>query len=266
MADRCIVIEAPQCAEERVLGVLSMAGLDAVEIRDVGEDRVEVRVYWSDEAGPAPMIDLRSVPEAVRLPDRIVPRTWAQDWPPIAVGPFWLAPVQRGFAPKSAPSGLSPIWLEAGWGFGFGEHPSTRLALTALAALSGMPDRVLDIGCGTGVLGLAALKLGARQVAAIDTDPQARTATATNAQLNGQALQIGDRLPEGTFALILANITPPILTELAPAIMARTAPGGRVVLSGLPTPDAPTVARAYAPMSTERTHAAEGWTALTLRA
>jgi ribosomal protein L11 methyltransferase len=124
---------------------------------------------------------------------------------------------------------------------------------------------VLDYGCGSGILAIAACKLGASSVYAIDIDPQAVTATEYNAQVNQVTLQAGlpDNLPEGQFELVVANILSNPLKVLAPMLANRVAPGGRLVLSGVLERQATDVAAAYAPwLEMSVWQSREGWVCL----
>jgi ribosomal protein L11 methyltransferase len=124
-----------------------------------------------------------------------------------------------------------------GLAFGTGQHPTTRLCLEWLEREMAPVDSVLDYGCGTGVLALAALKLGAGTATAVDIEPQALDATRRNAELNGleRGLAVGppESLIPGRFDLILANILAQPLITLAEFFADRQAPGGRIVLSGI---------------------------------
>src|SRR5690606_18239972 len=137
-------------------------------------------------------------------------------------------------SPPSGAPGVHAVRLHMGFAFGTGEHPTTRPCLASLDAERPSGVDVLDYGCGSGVLALAALALGAAHAFAVDNDDQALVAARRNAELNrvGDRLWIGspDALPERRFGVVLANILAGPLVELAPALAARTAPGGRIVL------------------------------------
>jgi len=143
--------------------------------------------------------------------------------------------------------------LDPGMAFGTGLHPTTRLCLAALETLAdegllgrgSAPDgtaRVIDVGCGSGILAIAAAKLGAGELLGVDTDPIAVEATASNARLNRLTGPLPDRirvrrgsLPsgEGPFDLVLANLIASLLVELAGLLHAELAPGGRILASGI---------------------------------
>lgn len=131
----------------------------------------------------------------------------------------------------------SLLGLHMGLAFGTGQHPTTRLCLEWLEREMRAGGSVLDFGCGTGVLALAALKLGASMATAIDNEPQALAATQRNAALNGLSLRCAIDLsaaPEPAhFDLVLANVLARPLIELAATFAGRQAAGGRIVLSGI---------------------------------
>ena len=182
---------------------------------------------------PVPeMLGLRMVEDAdwVRLtqaqfqPTRISDRLW--------IVPTWHAP------PDAHAINLR---LDPGVAFGTGTHPTTRLCLRWLDAHAVAGKRVLDYGCGSGILAVAAALLGAREVIGTDIDAQAIEAARANSHANGIADALAhytapDSLPFGTgatFDIVLANILANPLKLLAPALLARVAPGGALVLAGI---------------------------------
>jgi ribosomal protein L11 methyltransferase len=188
--------------------------------------------------------------------------------PPAAVGRLedrdWVREGQAGFRPQRfgdrfwvCPSWCAPpdpqavtLRLDPGLAFGTGGHPSTALCLEWLAAADLVGARVLDFGCGSGVLAVAALLLGARHAWAVDHDPQALTATRENALGNGvlDRLEVGppDALNAPPVEVVVANILAGPLIDLAPGLTARVAPGGALVLAGILRDQAAAVAQAYA--------------------
>ncbi len=129
--------------------------------------------------------------------------------------------------------------LDPGMAFGTGLHPTTRACLAMLQEVEPMPARVLDVGSGSGILGIAALALGAGSIEALDTDLEAVTATAANAVVNGVAdrlsvrrATLADATPE-PYPLILANLVAAVLIELAPRLTAHLVPGGTLLASGI---------------------------------
>jgi ribosomal protein L11 methyltransferase len=131
------------------------------------------------------------------------------------------------------------VHLDPGLAFGTGSHPTTAMCLAALAQAPPRGQRVLDYGCGSGILAIAALKLGAAYALAVDIDPQALQATRSNAGRNGigadalDTVQPGAKQPLADFDLILANILAAPLVALAPTLARSARPGGRLLLAGL---------------------------------
>ena len=169
--------------------------------------------------------------------------SWKQHWQPDPVGemllilPAWLA------VPEEHAQRLI-LKMDPGSAFGTGSHPTTRLCLEALEQKPPADLRVADLGCGSGVLGLASLALGARQVLSVDTDSLAVSATTDNAALNGLSMdelcvrkgsvEVLENLLEVQPAdLLLCNILAPVIEALAPRFRAVLRPGGRGLLSGL---------------------------------
>lgn len=159
--------------------------------------------------------------------------------------------------PKDAEVPGEPVLrLDPGLAFGSGSHPTTRLCLEWLAGQDLAGARVLDYGCGSGVLALAALKLGASRALAIDHDPQALLATRENAAYNALAderLDVGPpaALEDALFDVVLANILANPLIELAPRLTGALAPSGVLVLSGMLEDQAAGVVAGYPELSFE---------------
>jgi ribosomal protein L11 methyltransferase len=189
------------------------------------------------------------------IEDRLWEREWLKDFKPMRFGQrLWICP--GGQLPPQAATEISHasrciITLDPGLAFGTGTHPTTALCLEWLDANDVRGKRVIDYGCGSGVLAIAALKLGAREVLAVDIDPQAIQATRDNAQRNAVAGQlrvgpVGD-LAEFRSDILLANILAEPLKELAPRFADLLEPAGRVVLSGVLMQQATELAACYAP-------------------
>lgn len=157
------------------------------------------------------------------------------------------------------------IELDPGMAFGTGAHPTTALCLEWLCAEAGPGRSVLDYGCGSGILAIAAAKLGAAPILGVDIDPKAVEAAASNAQRNEVAIdwQLLTITVEGVFDLVVANILTNPLCVLAPAIAARVAPGGKVALSGVLLSQAEQVIEAWAPyLSLQLGASTDGWARL----
>ncbi|MFZ4099719.1 MAG: 50S ribosomal protein L11 methyltransferase [Chlamydiia bacterium] len=178
----------------------------------------------------------------------------------------WVKHVQDQFTPVqiSRTFWIVPTWcevpdpnalvlrLDPGLAFGTGSHPTTGLCLRWLETEMPKQARVLDYGCGSGILALAAFKLGAREVYGTDIDPMAITSARQNAASNDVVADF--QLPhapqlEGKFDVVVANILANPLCELAPQLLARLLPGGSLVLSGILEAQAPAVIQAYAEAS-----------------
>jgi ribosomal protein L11 methyltransferase len=208
---------------------------------------------------PPPIVGVRAVEDAdwVRL-------TQAQ-FPPLRIGRLWVVPSWH--APPE-PDAIV-IRLDPGVAFGTGTHPTTRLCLQWLDENPPAGRRVLDYGCGSGILAIAAAKLGAAYVAATDIDPQALAAARANAAANAVA---GDytapqSLPAATFDVVLANILTNPLKLLAPLLVGRVAPGGSLVLAGVLERQVGEVIDAYARarLALGVWRSEEGWACLTGR-
>jgi ribosomal protein L11 methyltransferase len=157
------------------------------------------------------------------------------------------------------------IELDPGMAFGTGSHPTTRLCLQWLCDAVQPGNTVLDYGCGSGILGIAAAKLGAGDVLGVDIDDKALVAAQDNATRNQVVLRLQhSRAPlEARFDVVVANILTNPLCVLAPLLAARVAAGGRIALSGVLEPQAGQVIAAYAPFITLKVGAThEGWVRL----
>jgi ribosomal protein L11 methyltransferase len=190
--------------------------------------------------------------------------TQAQFAPIRIAGMLWVVP--SWCAPPDP--GAINLTLDPGLAFGTGSHPTTRLCLAWLATWLRRGERVLDYGCGSGILAIAAAKLGADEVVGVDVDPQAIRASRANARANGVAATFvaPDDLPALTaqrFDVLVANILANPLVLLAPALAARVRAGGRIVLSGILEPQAAQVAAAYAAwFNISVWNSDDGWIAL----
>jgi ribosomal protein L11 methyltransferase len=180
--------------------------------------------------------------------DRIWEREWLQHFRPMRFGKrLWVAPADARIESDDA----IVLRLDPGLAFGTGTHPSTALCLQWLAANPPAGLEVVDYGCGSGILSLAALLLGADRVHALDIDPQALVATRDNAARNalaGDRLHIDEACASETIKadLVLANILAGVLVELAPRFACILRPNGRAVLAGILTTQAEAVRAAYA--------------------
>ncbi|MCU1398255.1 MAG: Ribosomal protein methyltransferase [Acidimicrobiales bacterium] len=163
-----------------------------------------------------------------------------------------------------------PGLIELGLGgFGTGEHPSTRLVIEAMMQRVRGDERLLDVGCGSGVLGLCALRLGAARVVAVDLKPEAVEATRRNAALNGLSDRIDAsnaplREIDGPFDIIVANVGRAAIVALAPDIVRPLAPGGWLAISGITPPQCTQVAAFLDPLVEIGRQTSGEWAALLL--
>jgi ribosomal protein L11 methyltransferase len=220
----------------------------------VGEFRIwpETRVQALFPAG-ADVVAM--IAAALRIPtsrihsqvveDRVWEREWLKDFHALRFGRrLWVCPHHEAVMEP----GAVVVKLDPGLAFGTGTHPSTALCLEWLDGHLQPGARVVDFGCGSGILALAAVKLGAAAAWCFDIDPQALIATRDNAAANGIADRVhlcaaAADLPESD--VVLANILCGPLCELAPQLASLAGPGGSIVLAGLMEHEAPDVTAAY---------------------
>ena len=251
MAWLSITFEVEAAPAEALSDALIEAGAESVALEPAGLlTRVTVLAARDSDPGmlltsaanmaglPAPEFQTASLDDA-----DWVRRSQAQFGPIRAAERIWIVPSWH--APPDAASVV--LRLDPGLAFGTGSHPSTRLVLKFLERCIRGGERVLDYGCGSGILAIAAAKLGAGEIIAVDIDPQALDATASNAAANAVSLRVAapDSLSAGTFDVVLANILAGPLIILEPLLAARTRPGGRIALSGILEAQAPEVSAAY---------------------
>ncbi|WP_439586197.1 50S ribosomal protein L11 methyltransferase [Hydrogenophaga sp.] len=195
-----------------------------------------------------------------------------QDWvrltqsqfEPVAITPeFWIVPTWH--EPPAAAQKV--IRLDPGLAFGTGTHPTTRMCLRWIAKHPPTDQRVLDYGCGSGILAIGAAKFGARQIIAVDIDPSAVESTRLNAEANQVRLDAG--LPNaatGEHDLVLANILATPLRVLAPLLCAHVRQGGHLVLAGILTRQLDELRSAYAPwVALDVSDEEDGWILMTAR-
>lgn len=193
-----------------------------------------------------------------------------QDWvrltqsqfEPVEITPtFWIVPSWH-----EPPQGARQVLrLDPGLAFGTGTHPTTRMCLRWIARHGAQDQRVLDYGCGSGILAMGAAKFGGREIVAVDIDPAAVESTRLNAENNHVQLLAG--LPDkaqGVFDLVLANILATPLKVLAPLLCAHVQPGGHLVLAGILARQADELREAYAPwLALSVSDEEDGWILMT---
>ncbi|MGZ8199766.1 MAG: 50S ribosomal protein L11 methyltransferase [Methylosarcina sp.] len=245
------------------LGAVSVTYMDA-EDEPVYEPGIGETVIWSNtevialfemDADPELVVSLARLkyrPELLRdwrherIEDQQWERAWMEHYHPMKfAGKLWVCPTGQ----EQTEPGTVCLTLDPGLAFGTGTHPTTALCLQWLASHDLAGKTVIDYGCGSGILAVASILLGARAAYAVDIDPQALTATENNAIKNNVRDKIHCFLPEQLPALqadlILANILAKPLCDLSERICALLAPQGRLILSGILQEQTQSVIEAY---------------------
>jgi ribosomal protein L11 methyltransferase len=179
------------------------------------------------------------------LPEKVWEREWLKDFRPLRFGErLWVCPRHERVADPAA----AVVYLDPGLAFGTGSHATTALCLEWLEAHIGGGERIIDYGCGSGILALAAIKLGAGHAFCFDIDPQALIAAADNAEINGVTSQVSvcaraEDLPRAS-DLVVANILAAPLCALAREFAGLVRPAGMLLLAGLLEDEAHEVTRA----------------------
>ncbi|WP_418319080.1 50S ribosomal protein L11 methyltransferase [Piscinibacter sakaiensis] len=243
-----------------------------------GWQRSTVKALFDDEAAATDATTLllaQDWAEGVEL--RSITEVAEQDWvrltqsqfaPVEITASFWIVPSWH----EPPPQATCVIRLDPGLAFGTGTHPTTRMCLRWIATHAARSaagwDRVLDYGCGSGILAIGAALHGARSIDALDIDPEAVESTKANAQANGVELRAGlPELADGRYPLVLANILATPLKLLAPLLSGHLAPGGQLVLAGILERQAEELQAAYAPwLSLRVSDAEDGWILMTATA
>ncbi len=240
-----LTLDVPEAEADDIAALLLGEGAAGAEVRDgtiapmpgaprPGEGRAHVVAFFTsrDEAERAAgAVGREGVVEEVREEDW--GEAWKKDLSPFAVGRVFIRPSWIEAAP---PPGTVEVVLDPGMAFGTGTHPTTALCLAALdRLLAATPGaHVLDVGTGSGLLAIAAVKLGAGRAVGTDTDPVALRVARENARRNGVVLELArPGAVRGRFHLVVANILANTLAALAPEIAARLEEGGALLLSGI---------------------------------
>jgi ribosomal protein L11 methyltransferase len=273
----------PEAAEAACFaaGAVSVTLTDAVDDAILEPAPGEVRLwpqtvlqalFPAAVAGPAAIVALADALDlpadrirAERIADRVWEREWLKDFHAMRFGRrLWIVPNHE---PLPADPAAVSVRLDPGLAFGTGTHPSTALCLTWLDSRLPAGATMIDYGCGSGVLAIAAARLGAKQVHAFDIDPQALIATRDNAAANGVETQLQVHATASTLPrqadVVVANILAGTLVELAPALCAGLAPGGSLVLAGILKQQVHEVRAGFAPWLDLAVFAErDGWSAL----
>ncbi len=264
-----LAVRAPAADSESVLAALLELAPSGVEQVD-GDGFVEFAVYGAPgelpelAEGEAEVGGVRVVVSGTEVPEDWEER-WKRFHSPVLVGDrIWVRPPWEQEAVRP---GVIDLVIDPGRAFGTGAHPTTRLCLELLLELE--PEGSLcDLGCGSGVLAIAAARLGFGPVTALDSDRLAVEATTANARDNGVALDLVERAnlreqPAPAADVVVANLMRPLLLRVA-ELMERPPPA--LIVSGLLDEEADEVAAAFAPLEERRRLADRGWTALLLSA
>jgi ribosomal protein L11 methyltransferase len=199
--------------------------------------------------------------EIVPVADQDWVRLTQSQFAPVAITPeFWIVPTWH----EPPAQARQIIRLDPGLAFGTGTHPTTRMCLRWIATRR-LGDRVLDYGCGSGILAIGAARFGAGHIDAVDIDPAAVQSTHDNASANGVQLNAGlPELANGRYDTVLANILATPLKMLAPLLCSHVAPGGALVLAGILERQVDELKAAYAPHARlEVADTDEGWVLMT---
>ncbi len=264
----------------------------AVSVEDADADTEAEHALFGEPGMPAPKAGWeRSVvkalfpseAEATEVATLLLAQDWAadvhvqaiqavpeQDWvrltqsqfAPVEITPeFWIVPSWHEAPPQAA----RVMRLDPGLAFGTGTHPTTRMCLRWIATRHEAWPRVLDYGCGSGILAIGAALHGAKRIDAVDIDPAAITSSKDNARANGVTLNTGlPELAQDEYPLVIANILAQPLKLLAPLLCAHVAPGGHLILAGILERQADELKAAYAPwMALEVSDSEEGWILMT---
>jgi ribosomal protein L11 methyltransferase len=198
-------------------------------------------------------------------------RAWMDQFRPMRFGErTWIVPSNQELPADADTKSAVVVHLDPGLAFGSGTHPTTALCLAWLDGLQLRGKTVLDFGCGSGILALAALKLGATRAVGVDNDPQALTASVDNAQRNGVAENLSVYMPQdepvAKYPVVVANILAVALDALAELLAARVETGGVIALSGILEGQDTELLLRYAPWFDELSVAQQGdWVRITGR-
>jgi ribosomal protein L11 methyltransferase len=242
-----VTVEVDETRADDVAASLLEAGASGAEVREgavtpmpgaprPAPGRAQVVAFFEDRVGAeaAAAVHGGAGPIA-QVPEQDWSQAWKEGLSAFAVGRLFLRP---SWIAAEVPEGKAEVVIDPGMAFGTGTHPTTALCLAGVDAL--LVERpgadVLDVGTGSGLLAIAAAKLGARRVVATDDDPVALRVAEENAHRNGVGIELllaGRDAVQGRFGVVVANILANTLVELAPELAGRLAPGGTLILAGV---------------------------------
>jgi len=263
-----LTLEVAPAQAEALSDALMEQGAQSVWIEEPEHPRSRLHALLAQEADPAALLASAAAQAGMQAPAFALQPVADQDWvratqaqfaPLCLGGRLWIVPSWHE-APCDPHAAV--VRLDPGMAFGTGSHPSTRLVLRWLARTLAPAASVLDYGCGSGILAIAAAKLGSVRIDAVDVDPLALEATMDNARANEVALRAlpPERLPPGDYDVVVANILSQPLIVLEPLFAARTRRGGRIALAGILAAQSAEVVAAYAGDFDARVSASEeGW-------
>jgi len=261
-----VIVEVVAAQAEALSEALMEQGAHSVWIEEPERPRNRVHALLAQDADAAKLLGAAAVQAAIPAPAFSLRAVADQDWvretqaqfAPICIeSRLWIVPSWH-----QPPAQGTVVRLDPGMAFGTGSHASTRLVLGWLARGLAKGASVLDYGCGSGILAIAAAKLGAARVDAVDVDPLALAATKDNARANGVELRAlpPEQLLPGDYDVVVANILSQPLIVLEPLLAARTRRGGRIALAGILAAQSAEVVAAYAADFEVGVSAAEeGW-------
>ncbi len=271
MPSLALRLEVDAAAAEALSDALLDAGAQSVSMDSPDGPRITLSALFAEASDPPGA--LRSALEycgqapglaytVEMVPDDDWVRRSQSQFAPIQVGRLWIGASWH----KSPPGAELVARIDPGLAFGTGSHPTTKLVLRFLERSLRGGERVLDYGCGSGILAIAAAKLGASRVVAVDIDPQAVLVTHENSRANGVQVEasLPEALPPGRYDVIVANILAQPLIELAPVLGPVARRGAHLALAGILDSQAADVAQAYsARFDMSVAEREEGWALLT---
>ena len=245
-----LTLEVDRAAAEAFSDALLDAGAHSVSLAASDTPRQRLCAILDVDDDSPDLVAEASRAAGIEPPSFSIEKLDDQDWVRVSQAQFaavaigerlWVGPTW-----DEPPAGYAAVRIDPGLAFGTGSHPSTRLVLKFLEKNIKGGERVLDYGCGSGILAIAAAKLGAAHVDAVDLDPQAVETAAANARANGVDLNtaLPECLPAALYDLVVSNILAQPLVVLAPLLAQR---GARIALSGILEEQAEEVMRAYEP-------------------